>query len=149
MFQLPPAASASSTLFIAYDLRDDSNLNVLLASDALPREAIVSVADLRRAVFDANANKLRGSDPTDLDVYPPGSTDWTDRSAAADAEEDIAQLLPEPDITDRRARRFIVIARPLPSFGDARGQSPHSSQHTLSSRPFIRSLAHRCHYQPA
>ncbi len=86
MAQLPPApAPAASTSFIAYDLRDDSNRDIVLASDALPREAIVSVADLRRAVFDANTNKLRGLDYTDLDVYPPGSTDWTDRSAAAEA----------------------------------------------------------------
>ena len=125
MAQLPPApAPAASTSFIAYDLRDGSNANASLAPPnivELPTSALIS--HLQQKVFDANTNKLRGLDYTDLDVYPPGSTDWTDRSAAADAEDGIVRLLPAPDITDRGRRRFIVIARPLPSFGDTHGQS--------------------------
>ena len=111
----------------------------MLASDSLPRGQIVSIADLRRAVFAANANKQSGRDYTDLDVYPPGSTGWTDRSAAADPEDEIERLLPEPDITDRHKRRFVVIVRPLPSVGAAAvGQSSHS--HTAHCIP--RAAAH-------
>ena len=77
--------SAATETPVAYELRDDRDHNVVLASDSLPRGQIVSIADLRRAVFAANEGLLPPKYPyTLLDVYPPGSTGWTDRSAAAD-----------------------------------------------------------------
>ena len=122
-----------STSCIAYDLRDGSNANASLTPPSvvrLPPSALI--IDLQQAVFAANEGLLPPKYPyTLLDVYPPGSTDWTDRSSAADAEDDIVRLLPASDITDRGRRRFIVIARPLPSFGGARGQFAHSAQRSL------------------
>ena len=147
MAQLPPApAPAASTSFIAYDLRDDSNRDIVLASDALPREAIVSVADLRRAVF-ASARALfpERYSYLNLDVYPPGSTDWTDRSTAAKPRATIASLLPQADGADDT---FVVIARPLPSFGGAHGQSVlalatvHSLLTPLHPQPVLSQLDH-------
>ena len=139
MAQLPPApAPAVPLIVVAYDLLVGSNAQARLTPPSIVRlPPYALIIDLQQAVFAANANTLRGRDYTSLDVYPPGSTDWTDRDAAVDAEDDIARLLPEPDVTDRRLRRFVVVVRPLPSFGAARGQSSLSSQHTLSSRPFM------------
>ena len=78
------SAATTALSSIAYELRDDSNRDAVLASDSLPHDRIVSIADLRRAVFAANEGLLPPKYPyTLLDVYPPGSTDWTDRSSAA------------------------------------------------------------------
>ena len=108
-------------LVVAYDLRDGTNANAtLLVSNIvrLPPSALVS--DLQQAVLAATEGLFPPKYPYALlDVHPPGSVDWSNRSAAADAEDDIARLLPAPDITDRSQRRFIVIARRLPSFGGA------------------------------
>ena len=128
MSQLPPAAAPAVPLVVvAYDLRDGSNGNASLTPPnivELPPSARIS--HLQQAVFAAARALLpERYSYLGLDVYPPGSTDWTDRSAAVDAEEELAQLLPAPHITDRSQRRFIVIARPPPSFGGARGQSSH------------------------
>jgi hypothetical protein len=137
------SAATTALSSIAYELRDDSNLDVVLASDSLPRGTIVSIADLRRAVFAANAIKLRGCDPTDLDIYPPGSTDWTDRSAAAKPRSTVASLLPQAAGADDT---FVVIARPLPSFGGAPGQSLLSPQQScLLLYAFVPSPAHCCY----
>jgi hypothetical protein len=125
------AAPGAPLIVVAYDLRDSSNAYASLASATVEMNPAVRIDKLRESVFAANANTLRGRDYTQLDVYPPGSTDWTDRCAAADAEDDIGPLLPGPDITDRRRRRFTVVARPLPSFGGARGRSSHSPQRAL------------------
>ncbi len=114
---------------VSYELRDGSNRNVVLASDSMPCESIASIADLRRAVF-ASARALfpERYSYLNLDVYPPGSTDWTGRSSAAKPRATVASLLPQTDGADDT---FVVIARPLPSFGDARGQSSHSPQRAL------------------
>ena len=139
------SAATTALSSIAYELRDDSNRDVVLASDSLPHDRIVSIADLRRAVFAANDKKLRDRNYTDLDVYPPGSTDWTGRSSAAKPRATVASLLPQADGADDT---FVVIARPLPSFGGARGQSSHSPQRALHvMRPCTLSPPHspRCH----
>ena len=137
------SAATTALSSIAYELRDDSNLDVVLASDSLPRGTIVSIADLRRVVFAANAIKLRGCDPTDLHIYRPGSTDWTGRSSAAKPRATVASLLPQADGADDT---FVVIARPLPSFGGAPGQSLLSPQQScLLLYAFVPSPAHCCY----
>ena len=146
MAHLSPASAAAAPLTtIAYDLRDGSNDNEVLASDSLPRDQIVSVADLRRVVFAANEGLLPPKYPyTLLDVYPPGSTD-SDRSAAAKARSTIASLLPHAAEADDT---FVVIARPLPSFGGARGQpshSPHAALRVIRPRRLLWPHSPYCH----
>jgi hypothetical protein len=126
------APPAEPLVVIAYDLRDGSNANVSLTPPSVVRlHPSALIIDLQQAVLASNANTLRGHDYTQLDVYHPGSTDWTDRSAAAKPRSTVASLLPQADGADDT---FVVIARPLPSFGGARGQSSQSPQRTLSSR---------------
>ena len=71
----PPTASAVSTPFIAYDLRDASNGYESLSSALVRMDLLLPIDELRQAVFAANANTLRGRDYPLLDVYPPGSSD--------------------------------------------------------------------------
>ena len=151
MAHLSPASAAAVPLVVvAYDLRDGSNGNASLAPPnivELPPSARIS--HLQQAVLAGNEGLLPPKYPyTLLDVYPPGSTGWTDRSAAADAEDDVGPLLPGPDITDRRRRRFTVVARPLPSFGGARGQpshSPHAALRVIRPRRLLWPHSPYCH----
>jgi hypothetical protein len=128
----PTAASATSTPFIAYDLRDGSNGYASLAIDGVDLLPSASIRDLRRAVFAANANKLRGRDYTDLDVYPPGSSDveLSNRGAARDPEDPISSLLPAAEERDRNKRRIIIVARPLPAAAVVQGE--RASHHTMA-----------------
>ena len=120
----PSPASVAPLIVVPYDLRDGTDPYPALATDIvrLPPSALIS--DLKRAVFEANANTLRGRDYTQLDVYPPGNTEWTARSPAKprDTIASVPTRVAAPDDT------FVVVARPLPSFGGARGQSSHSPQ---------------------
>jgi hypothetical protein len=124
---------SSSPPVISYELRVGSNDPVTNIVD-LPPSALI--AHLQRAVFAANSNKLSDRDYTDLDVYPPGSSieQLGVTVKPAEAEDSIESLLPGPDVTDRRKRRIIVIARPLPSIAGVQGQhsmphAVHTSQH--------------------
>ena len=146
MAQLPPTpAPAVPPIVVTYELRHASNVDVsLVAPDIVELPPTARISHLRKEVLADNPNKLRGCDPSDLDVYPPGNCQWTDRSAAAGARDVVAELLAAPDITDLERCHFVVIARPKPSSGG--GRSPHLSQHTRCSRSFIRSLAHHCRY---
>ena len=120
----PPAASAASNGYVAYDLRDASNGYASLASALVRMDTLLPIDELRQAVFAANSNKLRGRDYTDLDVYPPGSSkvDLSVRDRAARPRESIASVLrratpPDDDI-------LIIVARPLPPTGGVQGELP-------------------------
>jgi hypothetical protein len=118
----PLAASAASTPSVAYELRDESNSYKVSASGSLPSDHIASVADLRRVVFTANINKLRGRDYTDLDVYPPGSSepDVSDSSRAARPRHSIASVLAHASVADDDT--LIIVARPLPATAGVQGE---------------------------
>ncbi len=75
---------------------------------------MMSVADLRRAVFASNDKKLSDRNYTDLDVYPPGSSesDLSDRSRAARPRDSIASVLSRATTADDS---LIVVARPMPA----------------------------------
>lgn len=141
------AAPAEPLVVVAYDLRDGGDANASLTPPSivrLPPSALI--VDLQQAVF-ASARALfpERYSYLNLDVYPPGSTDWTDRSAAAKPRSTVASLLPQAAGADDT---FVVIARPLSSFGGAYGQSSHSPQHALHvMRPCTLSPPHspRCH----
>ena len=119
-----PAASAASTSYISYELRDGSNSYASLAFALVQLDSMLPIDELRRAVFAANANKLRGRDYTDLDAYPPGSSgdELSDHSLARDPEDSISSLLPAPEERDRNKRRIIVVARPLPPTAGVQGE---------------------------
>ena len=148
MAHLSPASAAAVPLVVvAYDLRDGSNGNASLAPPnivELPPSARIS--HLQQAVLAGNEGLLPPKYPyTLLDVYPPGSTDWADRSAAAKARSTIASLLPHAAEADDT---FVVIARPLPSFGGARGQpshSPHAALRVIRPRRLLWPHSPYCH----
>ena len=114
----PPAAPAASTPFIAYDLRDASNGYVSVAIDGVDLLPSANIRDLRRAVFAANPNTLRGRDYPLLDVYPPGSSSdvLSLRDRAARPRDSIASVLSRATADDDDT--LIIVARPLlPSAG--------------------------------
>ena len=142
------ASAAASSLVVAYELRDEVRRNEVLASDSLPCGQMVSVADLRRAVFAANEKKLRGRDYTDLDVYPPGSNDdvLADHSRAARPRDSIAIVLAKATAA-AGDDTLIIIARPLPAAAGGQGQQHRQreqsacwSASTLSLPLFLRSF---------
>ena len=116
------ATAAASPLYVSYKLRDESNAYAVLASDGLPCAPMTSIAELRRAVFAANPNRLRGVDYLALDVYPPGTGDaeLADHGAARHPSLLVSSLLPAATEQDRKKRRSITVARP--PFPGARGQ---------------------------
>ena len=120
----PSAAPAASIPFIPYDLRDASNGYALLAAGTAELDPALHIDKLRQAVFAANANKLRDRDYTDLDVYPPGSSDvdLSNHGAARDFEDPISSLLPATEVRDRNRRRIIIVARPLPPTAGVQGE---------------------------
>ena len=117
------AAAAAPTQYIAYELRDGSNVYATITS-LVWMDTTRLIHELQKAVFAANANKLRGRDYTDLDVYPPGSSSdvLSDHSLARDPEDAISSLLPAPEEQDRIKRRVIIVARPLPPTGGVQGE---------------------------
>jgi hypothetical protein len=130
----PPAASAASTPFIAYDLRDDeSNGYASLAAGTVELDWAVRIDKLREAVFAANSNKLRGIDYTDLYVYPPGSSDvdLSNRRAARDPEDPISSVLPSTEERDRNKRRVIIVAWRLPPTAGVQGE--RASHHIMAA----------------
>ena len=126
----PTAASVASTPFIAYDLRDGSG-NVSLAPPnvvRLPPSALIS--DLQQAVFDAARLRLpERYDYLALDVYPPGSSDVDLSKEGADPEDPISSLLPAAAEQDRKRRRIIIVARPLPATAGVHGEQRLALQH--------------------
>jgi hypothetical protein len=122
------AASAASTSSVAYELRDEVRRNEVVASDSLPCGQMMSVADLRRAVFAANDKKLSDRNYTDLDVYPPGSSDveLSVHDRAARPRDSIASVLARATTADDT---LIVVARPLPATAGVQGERASHSHH--------------------
>ena len=120
----PPAASAASSSFIAYDLRDGSGDGYeSLAIDGVDLLPSRSIRDLRLAVFDAARALLpERYSHLKLDVYPPGSSDGDLSKQGADPEDPISSLLPAAEEQDRKKRRIILVARPLPPTTGVQGE---------------------------
>jgi hypothetical protein len=124
----PPTASAASTPFIAYDLRDGSNGGdgcESLASALVRMDPSLPIDELRKAVFDvARARLPERYDYLALDVYPPGSSSdvLSDHDLARDPEDPISSLLPAAGEQDRKKRRIILVARPLPPTAGVQGE---------------------------
>ena len=119
-----PAASAASTPFIAYDLRDGSNADASLAPAnivELPPSARIS--HLQQAVFDAARALLpERYSYLNLDVYPPGSSnvDLSARNRAARPRDSIASVLAKASVADDDT--LIIVARPLPATAGIQGE---------------------------
>ena len=126
----PTAAPAASTPFIAYELRDASNGYASLASALVQMDATLPIDKLREAVFAANDKKLSDRNYTDLDVYPPGSSDvdLSVHSAARDPEDPISSVLPAAEEKDRKKRRVIIVARPLTAAAGVQGEQHRSRE---------------------
>ena len=122
----PPAASAASTPFIAYELRDGSNGYASLAGSAVELPPSALILHLQQAVFAANVNKLRGRDYTDLDVYPPGSSSLG-ASVPARPRDSIASVLAKATVADDDT--LIIVARPLPATAGVHGEQRLALQH--------------------
>ena len=143
----PTAASAASTPFIAYDLRDGSNSFASLAAGTVELDLALRIDKLREAVFAAARALLpERYSYLALDVYPPGSSgDVLSRpNAARDPEEPISSLLPAPEERNRNKRRIIIVARPLPSTAGVQGERQATAVQTnpLSSLPSV--YTHPC-----
>ena len=117
-----PAASAASTSYISYELRDGSNSYASLAFALVQLDSMLPIDELRRAVFAANANKLRGRDYTDLDAYPPGSSGDVlfVRDRVARPRDSIASVLAKATVADDDT--LIIVARPLPATAGVQGE---------------------------
>ena len=126
----PTAASATSTPFIAYDLRDGSNSYASLAAGTVELDLALRIDKLREAVFAvARARLPERYSYLALDVYPPGSSDVDLSKEGADPEDPISSLLPAAAEQDRKRRRIIIVARPLPATAGVHGEQRLALQH--------------------
>ena len=126
----PPAASAASTPFIAYELRDGSNGYASLAGSAVELPPSALILHLQQAVFAAARALLpERYSYLALDVYPPGSSDVDLSKEGADPEDPISSLLPAAAEQDRKRRRIIIVARPLPATAGVHGEQRLALQH--------------------
>ena len=124
------AASAASTPSIAYDLRDASNGYASVASALVRMDATLPIDQLREAVFAAARALLpERYSYLALDVYPPGSSDVDLSKEGADPEDPISSLLPAAAEQDRKRRRIIIVARPLPATAGVHGEQRLALQH--------------------
>ena len=123
----PTAASATSTPFIAYDLRDGSNSYASLAAGTVELDLALRIDKLREAVFAvARARLPERYDYLALDVYPPGSSDLG-ASVPARPRDSIASVLAKATVADDDT--LIIVARPLPATAGVHGEQRLALQH--------------------
>ena len=133
----PTAASAASTPFIAYDLRDGSNSFASLAAGTVELNLALRIDKLREAVFAAARALLpERYSYLALDVYPPGSSDLG-ASVPARPRDSIASVLAKATVADDDT--LIIVARPLPSTAGVQGERQATAVQTnpLSSLPSV------------
>ncbi len=128
----PTAASATSTPFIAYDLRDgSSNSYASLAAGTVELDLALRIDKLREAVFAvARARLPERYDYLALDVYPPGSShsDLSARNGAARPRDSIASVLARATAAEEDT--LIIVARPLPPTAGVQGEQRLALQHS-------------------
>ena len=61
---------------VVYDLLDQHNR--IITSGSVEVDINKLIDELKRTVFSENDNKLPGCKATDLYVYPPGTTDYSE-----------------------------------------------------------------------